>query len=156
DLVPHALAPRARSRRPPPLDHPSLRPRRVRAGLRAARLRRGVQDRPRPGRASGTGAGGRGRGDSMSVATSVAAELDALRGAGTFKHFNTLLSPQGPVVEMDGRGEVIVLSSNNYLGLAADARVVEAGIEGLRRYGAGTASVRFICGTFAPHLELER
>jgi len=92
----------------------------------------------------------------MSVATSVAAELDALRGAGTFKHFNTLLSPQGPVVEMDGRGEVIVLSSNNYLGLAADARVVEAGIEGLRRYGAGTASVRFICGTFAPHLELER
>jgi glycine C-acetyltransferase len=34
--------------------------------------------------------------------------------------------------------------------------VVEAGIEGLRRYGAGTASVRFICGTFEPHLELER
>src|SRR5581483_11839298 len=89
-------------------------------------------------------------------AAAAAAALDALRGAGTFKHFNTLLSPQGPVVEMDGRGEVIVLSSNNYLGLAADARVVEAGIEGLRRYGAGTASVRFICGTFAPHLELER
>ena len=65
------------------------------------------------------------------------------------------LSPQGPVVEMDGRGEVIVLSSNNYLGLANRPEVVEAGIEGLRRYGAGTASVRFICGTFAPHLELE-
>ena len=57
---------------------------------------------------------------------------------------------------MDGRGEVIVLSSNNYLGLAARPEVVEAGIEGLRRYGAGTGSVRFICGTFEPHLELER
>lgn len=92
----------------------------------------------------------------MSVTSEIGAELDALRAAGTLKQFNTLLSPQGPVVEMDGRGEVIVLSSNNYLGLAADPRVVEAGIEGLRRYGAGTASVRFICGTFAPHHELER
>jgi glycine C-acetyltransferase len=83
-------------------------------------------------------------------------ELEALRAAGTYKRFNTLLSPQGPVVEMEGRGEVLVLSSNNYLGLANRPEVVEAGIEGLRRYGAGTASVRFICGTFEPHHELER
>ncbi len=87
---------------------------------------------------------------------SIGAELDGLREAGTYKRFNTLVSPQGAVVEMDGRGEVIVLSSNNYLGLAARPEVVEAGIEGLRRYGAGTGSVRFICGTFQPHLELER
>jgi glycine C-acetyltransferase len=85
----------------------------------------------------------------------VARELEALRAAGTFKRFNTLESPQGPVVQMAGRGEVIVLSSNNYLGLAGHPDVVRAGIEGLERYGAGTASVRFICGTFAPHLELE-
>ena len=84
------------------------------------------------------------------------AELDGLRETGTLKHFNTLSSPQGAVVEMAARGEVLVLSSNNYLGLAAHPEVVAAGIEGLRRYGAGTASVRFICGTFAPHLELER
>ena len=83
-------------------------------------------------------------------------ELDSLREAGTYKHFNTLESPQGPVVRMAGRGEVVVLSSNNYLGLASHPDVVRAGIEGLERYGAGTASVRFICGTFAPHLELER
>jgi glycine C-acetyltransferase len=83
-------------------------------------------------------------------------ELDGLREAGTLKRFNELRSPQGPVVEMAGRGEVLVLSSNNYLGLAARPEVVEAGIEGLRRFGAGTASVRFICGTFEPHLELER
>jgi len=86
----------------------------------------------------------------------VGAELDGLREARTYKSFNTLESPQGPVVEMAGRGEVIVLSSNNYLGLANHPEVVRAGIEGLERYGAGTASVRFICGTFAPHLELER
>jgi len=86
----------------------------------------------------------------------VGAELDGLRKARTYKRFNTLETPQGAVVEMAGRGEVIVLSSNNYLGLASHPEVVRAGIEGLERYGAGTASVRFICGTFAPHLELER
>jgi glycine C-acetyltransferase len=85
-----------------------------------------------------------------------AAEIDRLREARTLKHFNTLLSPQGPVVEMEGLGEVVVLSSNDYLGLAAHPEVVAAGVEGLERYGAGTASVRFICGTFAPHLALER
>jgi glycine C-acetyltransferase len=85
-----------------------------------------------------------------------ASELAALRDAGTYKRFNTLESPQGPVVRMAGRGEVIVLSSNNYLGLADHPDVVRAGMEGLARYGAGTASVRFICGTFAPHLELEQ
>jgi glycine C-acetyltransferase len=86
----------------------------------------------------------------------VAGQLASLREAGTYKRFNTLESPQGAVVEMAGRGEVIVLSSNDYLGLANYPDVVAAGVEGLQRYGAGTASVRFICGTFAPHLELER
>jgi glycine C-acetyltransferase len=57
---------------------------------------------------------------------------------------------------MEGRGEVLVLSSNNYLGLAAAPDVIRAGKEGLDRWGAGTASVRFICGTLAVHLELER
>jgi glycine C-acetyltransferase len=85
-----------------------------------------------------------------------AAELQSLDGAGALKRFNVLESPQGPVVRMAGRGEVIVLSSNDYLGLADHPEVVRAGIEGLQHYGAGTASVRFICGTFAPHLELER
>ena len=58
---------------------------------------------------------------------------------------------------MEGRGEVIVLSSNNYLGPGRPTPTwSRPGIEGLRRYGAGTGSVRFICGTFEPHLELER
>ena len=93
---------------------------------------------------------------SRTLTEQVRAELDALREARTYKEFLTLESPQGPVVRMAGRGEVIVLSSNNYLGLAGHAQVVRAGIAGLERYGAGTSSVRFICGTFAPHLELER
>jgi glycine C-acetyltransferase len=85
----------------------------------------------------------------------LAAELDQLRAAGTYKRFNTLTSPMDAVVRMEGRGEVLVLSSNNYLGLASHPEVVRAGIEGLEKYGAGTGSVRFICGTFSPHLSLE-
>src|SRR5262249_60799477 len=84
------------------------------------------------------------------------AELEALREARTYKHFLTIESAQGPVVRMSGRGDVLVLSSNNYLGLAGHPDVVRAGIDGLERYGAGTASVRFICGTFEPHHALER
>jgi glycine C-acetyltransferase len=60
-----------------------------------------------------------------------------------------------PVVTIEGRGEILVFCSNNYLGLANDPEVVAAGIEGLERYGAGTASVRFICGTLACHREVE-
>jgi len=56
---------------------------------------------------------------------------------------------------MEGRGEVIILSSNNYLGLSNEPAVVSAGKEGLDRFGAGTASVRFICGTFTVHRSLE-
>jgi glycine C-acetyltransferase len=51
---------------------------------------------------------------------------------------------------------VIVLCSNNYLGLADHPEVVAAGIEGLKQYGAGTASVRFICGTLECHRQIEQ
>jgi glycine C-acetyltransferase len=85
----------------------------------------------------------------------LAATLDELRVAGTFKHLRHLTTPMAPEVHMEEAGDVLVLSSNNYLGLSDDARVIEAGIDGLRRYGAGTASVRFICGTFDIHRRLE-
>ncbi|MBL0937416.1 MAG: glycine C-acetyltransferase [Gemmatimonadaceae bacterium] len=91
----------------------------------------------------------------MSLSQDLQSELDALKAAGTYKRLNHLESPQGPRVRMEGRGEVIVLSSNNYLGLANEPAVVKAGIEALEHYGAGTASVRFICGTFTVHRELE-
>ena len=56
---------------------------------------------------------------------------------------------------MEGRGEVVILSSNNYLGLCDVPEIVAAGKAGLDRFGAGTGSVRFICGTFTIHRELE-
>ncbi len=84
------------------------------------------------------------------------AELAAMGESGTLKRIPVLDSPQGPLIEIEGRGEVLCLCSNDYLGLANDPAVVAAATEGLARYGAGTASVRFICGTFAPHVELER
>ncbi len=64
--------------------------------------------------------------------------------------------PMDARVPMEGRGEIIILSSNNYLGLSSHPEVIRAGREALDRYGAGTASVRFICGTFIIHRELER
>jgi glycine C-acetyltransferase len=82
-------------------------------------------------------------------------ELDALKKAGTFKTFHPIQSPQAPQAFMGGK-EVLIFSSNNYVGLADHPEVKEAGIEAIRRYGAGTASVRFICGTFAIHRQLEK
>ena len=83
------------------------------------------------------------------------AGIDALKAAGTYKKLNHLDSPQAARVQMEGRGEVLILSSNNYLGLCDEPSVVQAGIDGLHRFGAGTGSVRFICGTFTVHRELE-
>lgn len=82
-------------------------------------------------------------------------QLAELRASGQYKHAVELQGPQGAHVVMNGR-EVLNLSSNNYLGLASDPRVVAAAQEGLSKFGAGTASVRFICGTMSCHLELER
>jgi glycine C-acetyltransferase len=83
-------------------------------------------------------------------------ELARFRSDGVYKRLNHLDSPQGPRVTMEGRGDILILSSNNYLGLSGRPEVVAGGHEALDRFGAGTASVRFICGTFTVHRELER
>jgi glycine C-acetyltransferase len=83
------------------------------------------------------------------------AAIDKLKQDKVYKRLNYLESPQAARVEMEGRGQVVILSSNNYLGLSNESSVVEAGIEGLERFGAGTGSVRFICGTFTVHRDLE-
>lgn len=82
-------------------------------------------------------------------------ELDKLKAAGTYKTLRHLTTPMAPEVHMEEAGDVIVLSSNNYLGLSDQPEVIEAGKRGLDKYGAGTASVRFICGTFDIHRQLE-
>jgi glycine C-acetyltransferase len=82
-------------------------------------------------------------------------ELEQFIRDGVYKRLNFLDSPQAARVRMEGRGDVIILSSNNYLGLSNQPEVVAAGKAGLDRWGAGTASVRFICGTFTVHRALE-
>jgi len=79
-----------------------------------------------------------------------------MRAAGTLKRELSLKSAQGAVVEVEGKGEVIMLTSNNYLGLANHPAIVEAAEKAERDYGYGLASVRFICGTQTIHLRLER
>jgi glycine C-acetyltransferase len=93
--------------------------------------------------------------DSSPIDRRLVTELEEFRRTGVYKRLNYLESPQGPVVRMEGRGEVIILSSNNYLGLSAQREVVAAGKAALDRFGAGTASVRFICGTYTIHRALE-
>ncbi len=81
--------------------------------------------------------------------------LAGLREAGTYKTELVMTTPQGAHVGVEGRGELLNLCANNYLGLANHPSVVAAAHEALDRWGYGMASVRFICGTQALHRELE-
>jgi glycine C-acetyltransferase len=81
-------------------------------------------------------------------------QLDDLRTRGLYKRERQLESPQDASIRVHGR-EVINFCANNYLGLANHPAIVEAAHEGLRRFGYGMASVRFICGTQTPHKQLE-
>jgi len=92
----------------------------------------------------------------MSLLNTLGEELAEMARAGTLKRELLLKGPQGPVVEVEGRGEVIMLTSNNYLGLADHPAIVEAAEKAERDYGYGLASVRFICGTQTIHRQLEQ
>src|SRR5437660_8971850 len=92
----------------------------------------------------------------MSFIAQLQDELTGFKKEGVYKRLNYLDSPQDRRVKMEGRGEVVILSSNNYLGLCDVPEVVQAGKAALDHWGAGTASVRFICGTFTVHRELEQ
>jgi len=89
------------------------------------------------------------------LTASLQTELDAMTKAGTLKKFRHIAGPMDTEVDMRETGHALVLSSNNYLGLSNHPEVIEAGIAALKKYGAGTASVRFICGTFTVHDEIE-
>src|SRR5204862_1141614 len=123
--LPHGLtSPPAPGYHVPVPTHP------VRRGACCDSLRRRGQDHP---------------GDRMTLATRLEAELDQFKRDGVYKRLNYLESPQAARVRMQGRGEVVILSSNNYLGLCNEADVVAAGTRALEQFGAGTGSVRFIC-----------
>jgi len=91
----------------------------------------------------------------LTLEKTLAEELHQLRETGQYKQANEIQAPQAPRTTMDGK-PVINLSSNNYLALANHPKVVEAGKRAIDRFGLGTASVRFICGTMTCHHELER
>lgn len=91
----------------------------------------------------------------MSLLSRIDADLSAMREQGQYKHVQTLMSAMGPTARLDGAGEVVLLCSNDYLGFANDPQVVAAAAEAVKAWGAGTGSVRFICGTFDYHRRLE-
>lgn len=85
----------------------------------------------------------------------MSAQLDEIRAAGLYKNEREITTPQGASVGITGGSEVINLCANNYLGLAQHPEVNAAAMQGLKDWGYGMASVRFICGTQTLHKELE-
>ncbi|BFH64144.1 MULTISPECIES: glycine C-acetyltransferase [Paenibacillus] len=81
--------------------------------------------------------------------------IEALKSKGLYNVIDPLQGPNGPTIQIDGK-TLINLSSNNYLGLATDERLVDASIQAAKKYGAGAGAVRTINGTMDLHLELER
>src|SRR5215470_13754773 len=90
----------------------------------------------------------------MTLNQPIRAELQRLQDTKTFKTETIIESEQGALVQVAGK-DVVMLASNNYLGLASHPRIKEAAIQGIREYGFGVSSVRFLCGTLTVHRQLE-
>jgi glycine C-acetyltransferase len=86
--------------------------------------------------------------------TDVAERLEELRERGLYRQLRLIEGPQGPSVTLDGR-PVLLLCSNNYLGLADRGEVREAAAEAALRWGAGAGASRLISGNMEPHRQLE-
>ena len=82
-------------------------------------------------------------------------ELDGLKTAGLYKSERVITSKQAGEIEVASGAKVLNFCANNYLGLADNEELAEAGKKALDRYGYGMASVRFICGTQEEHKQLE-
>ncbi len=86
----------------------------------------------------------------------MAGQLDEIRSAGLYKNEREITTPQGALVGIIDGSKVINLCANNYLGLAQHPEVNAAAAQGLKDWGYGMASVRFICGTQTLHKKLEQ
>lgn len=82
-------------------------------------------------------------------------DLEDMKSAGTWKEEKTVTGKQGAEIVVDGQ-KLLNFCGNNYLGLAGSGEMTEAAIVGIKKYGFGMASVRFICGTSTIHKDLER
>ena len=86
--------------------------------------------------------------------TDIADRLEELRDRGLYRRLRLVSGPQGPRVLLDGR-PVLLLCSNNYLGLADHPRVCQAAAEAAMRWGAGAGASRLISGNMSLHRRLE-
>ena len=91
----------------------------------------------------------------MNYLSLIKSELTRLTNEESFKYETALQSAQDGIVKVRGK-ELVMLGSNNYLGMSNHPTVKKAAIDGINKYGYGVASVRFICGTQEIHLGLEK
>ncbi|MCI0522202.1 MAG: glycine C-acetyltransferase [Bacteroidales bacterium] len=82
-------------------------------------------------------------------------QISEIKEAGLYKHERVIVSPQGAEITLDTGQRVLNFCANNYLGLSANEKLVEAAMKALETHGYGMSSVRFICGTGDLHKELE-
>jgi glycine C-acetyltransferase len=86
----------------------------------------------------------------------LAIQLEEIREAGLYKNERVIVSPQGAEITLNTGQKVLNFCANNYLGLSANKKLVEAAKEALDTHGYGMSSVRFICGTGDLHKDLEK
>ncbi len=91
-----------------------------------------------------------------SAVTAINAELESIRQAGTWREERVITTPQYSRIDTTARPGVVNFCANNYLGLSTHPELIKAAKESYDNWGFGLSSVRFICGTQAIHLELEK
>jgi 8-amino-7-oxononanoate synthase len=87
--------------------------------------------------------------------TELIPEIDFAKELGVYPYFKVLSSEQGPVVEIDNR-DVIMLGSNNYLGMTTNPQVKAAAMKAIKEFGVGSTGSRLLNGTMQLHVELEQ
>lgn len=80
--------------------------------------------------------------------------VEEIKNSGLYPYFHTLQSGQDTQVNVGGK-DIVMIGSNNYLGLTADKRVIDAGVQALKKYGSGCSGSRFLNGTLDLHVQLE-
>lgn len=81
--------------------------------------------------------------------------VDKIKELGIYPYFHKLETRQAPEVRMEGK-DIIMIGSNNYLGLTSHPEVIDAGIEALKEFGSGCSGSRFLNGTLTAHVALEK
>lgn len=79
---------------------------------------------------------------------------DEVKALGVYPYFRPIEENEGPIVQIEGR-KIIMAGSNNYLGLTAHPKVVEAAVKAVEKYGTGCSGSRYLTGTLDLHIELE-